>query len=90
MTFCSTVPGNITGVMLMCEVMDQINQCTVQWDVSFTYLCMYVRAVCIITFIGFLSGGHEEDLLPPWKFFESKSIQAFLNLKTSYAVHNKC
>ena len=61
MTFCSTVPGSITGVMLMCEVMDQINQCTVQWDVSFTYLCMYVRTVCIIR-VSFR--GHGEHLPP--------------------------
>ena len=32
--YFSTVPDRVTGVMLMCEVMDQINQCTVQWDVS--------------------------------------------------------
>ena len=31
---CSTVPGNVTGVMLICEVIDQDNQCTVEWNVS--------------------------------------------------------
>ena len=69
MTFCSTVPGNTTGVVLMCEVMDQINQCTVQWDVSFTYLCMYVCTVCIITFTGFLSGGMGSICPPPLEIF---------------------
>ena len=34
MTNYSTVPGIVTGVMLTCEVMDLINQCTVDWDVS--------------------------------------------------------
>ena len=29
-----TVPGNVTGVMLTCEVVELINQCTVDWDVS--------------------------------------------------------
>ena len=49
----------------MYKVMDQINQCTVQWDVSFTYLGMYVRTyVCIITFTGFLLGGGRGEHLP--------------------------
>ena len=28
-----TVPDNITEVMLMCEVLNQINQCIVEWEV---------------------------------------------------------
>ena len=41
----------------MCEVINQINQCTVQWDVSdcstyFTcYLYAYVRMLCIHTYV---------------------------------------
>ena len=29
-----TVPDNVTGVMLICEVDVLVNQCTVDWDVS--------------------------------------------------------
>ena len=38
------VPGNITGVAVMCEEMDQIHQCTVQWDVSDYHvrICMFI------------------------------------------------
>ena len=45
-----TVPANVTGILLTCEVMDQINQCTMEWNVSgcspYTYVCtvfIYVR-----------------------------------------------
>ena len=34
-----TVPGNVTGVMLTCEVIELINQCTVDWDVSDCATC---------------------------------------------------
>ena len=39
---CSTVPGNVTGVMLMCVVddLERTNQCTVDWDVSDYIWCV--------------------------------------------------
>ena len=33
------VPGNVAGVMLTCEVVELINQCTVDWDVSDSVTC---------------------------------------------------
>ena len=41
----SIVPDGITEVMLICEVMNQINQCTVQWDVSNS--CFLRIATCV-------------------------------------------
>ena len=38
------VPDNITGVMLTCEAIGQINQCTVEWDVSD---CSTSHATCM-------------------------------------------
>ena len=46
MIYCSTVPGMVTGVVLMCEVMDDLfNLCTVNWDVSDirTYIIIIIR-----------------------------------------------
>ena len=39
---CSTVPGNVTEVVLMCKVMDLINQCTADWNVSDYVVCIFV------------------------------------------------
>ena len=37
-----TVPDGIGMVNLTCGAVDLINQCTVTWNVSVNYICMYV------------------------------------------------
>ena len=42
-----TVPGNVIGILLTCDVMDQINQCIMDWNVNNCLPYMYCVHLCI-------------------------------------------